>query len=53
MELMEKVIKAFKVCQTYECSYECPYLEGGDCKFQQLARDAEIVINKLYEKSES
>ena len=50
MELTKKVLTALKLCQTLECT-KCPYLnEVNDCQFQLLARDAEIVINKLMNK---
>ena len=51
MELIEKVLTAFKLCQILDCS-KCPYLdEVVDCQFQLLARDAEIVIKELQEKA--
>ena len=54
MELIDKVLTAFKLCQSKECD-GCPYFIRRSCMFQLLARDAEIVINELYknEKSES
>lgn len=52
MELIEKVLTAFKLCQSKECD-GCPYFIRRSCAWQLLARDAEIVINKLLETKES
>ena len=52
MELINKVLIAFKLCQSKECD-GCPYFIRRSCAFQLLARDAEIVIKQLLKNEES
>ena len=49
MELIEKVLTAFSLCQkgeSGECE-KCSYFISNNCRYQFLTRDAEFVINEL------
>ena len=49
MELIDRVLTAFKLCQQGESGKceECFYFIQNNCKYQFLARDAETVIKNL------
>jgi len=53
MELIDKVLTTFKLCQEGESGKceECSYLINNVCRYQFLARDAEIVIKNLLEET--
>ena len=53
MKLIDKVLTAFSLCQKGESGKceECPYFISNNCRYQFLARDAEIVIKNLLEET--